>query len=164
MTVLSDAFEARYSAQRIVEWTNPGVPAATTKDSTRLLAACTDAEADVKTFTRTVFDSTNAAGLLAQQLPVALHGVRAYLLSWLDQGAGDAAIAEFHRRLRELEKVTGGDRVLPTTSSNLVPSAVPRTPGATARPDFDDSIFDNSRLSPPSQTGGGGSIDNWDDE
>lgn len=163
MTVLSDAFEARYSAQRIVEWTNPGVPAATTKDSARLLLACADAEADFLTYTRTAFDSTDAAGLLAQQKPVAFVGVRAYLLSWLDQAGGDKAIAEYHRRLRELEKVTGGDRVLPTTSSNLVPSAVPRNPGTTARPDFDDSIFDNQRLSAPSAAGSG-SADDWDDE
>lgn len=164
MSVLATAFQARYPAQKVIEWTNFGLPAPTTVNTTILELAVSDAIADFPTFTATEFDSTNAAGLLAQQTPVACVGVASYLKSYGDQGAGDKALAEYHRRLIELAKVTGRDRVLPTSSSNLVPSAVPRNPGSLARPDFDDSIFDGQRLAPPSQAGGTGSIDNWDDD
>lgn len=163
MSVLATAFQARYPSQRVVEWTNFGVPSATSVNSTILELAVTDASADFPTFTATDFDSTNAAGLLAQQTPVAIVGVAAYLKSYSDQGAGDKAIAEYHRRLVELAKVTGRDRVLPRSSSGLTPSPVPRIPGSVQRPDFDDSIFDGQALSPPSQHGGTGGLDDWDD-
>jgi hypothetical protein len=155
---LSDEVIARYSAQRIIEWTNPDATSALSADATRLARACTDAQAEFEIRCGVAFDVTDA-----RHVAVAVRGVRAYLLSYTDSPSGKDAMSAYHRELADVAKVTGRDRILPTTNSNLEPSPVPRTPGTTARPGFDDSVFDAVTPQPPS---GGRSAD-WsgdDDE
>lgn len=156
---LSSEVIARFSSQRLKEWTNPDAPEGTTYDATRLGYACTDAQADFEIFAGVTFDVSDA-----RHVATAIMGVRAYLLCYLDQGAGTKALDDWHSgKLKSLGRVTGRDRILPATGSNLTPSPVPRIPGSTARPDFDDSVFDGQALQPPAQSGGPSWDDEWDD-
>jgi hypothetical protein len=57
---LATVVTARVSAQRLVNLTNPDLPAPTTLDSTRLAAACADAAAEFEVYTGDVFDEADA--------------------------------------------------------------------------------------------------------
>lgn len=144
---LSDEVVARYSAQRLLNLTNPDNPAATSNNATTLAAACTDAAADFKILAGVVFDVTDA-----RHVSVAVRGVIAYLYQYMDNAAKAPAMADFHYRLKDLAKVTGRDRLLPQTSSHLQPT-VPGSDGRQARPAFDDASFTGGQLQPPYQAG-----------
>lgn len=152
---LSDEVIARFSATRVAAWTNPDNSAATTPDTTRLALACADAAAELEVVCGVEYDGTDS-----RHVQAAVWGVRAYLLLHMDQQAGPKALEDYRSRLKSLAKVTGRDRVLPGTNSNLQPTAVPRNPGSIARPDFDDSVFDGGLVTPPHA---GGSPD-WGNE
>lgn len=147
MTYLATAFQARYSVQRCVEWTNPGDPAPTTVNTTLLETAVEDVLADFLTYSGSAYDAANTALLRAQQTGVACVGVAAYLQSYLDQGGGEKRLTDFQKRLGELAKTIARDRIIPATSSLLVPT-VEGLDGRT-RPAFDNEAFGNVLLDGP---------------
>ena len=140
MSVLTDAYEARYSVQRVVELTNPGDPNATTKNATKLAAAGTDTEARFPVEVGVAFDETDA-----RHVQAAIGGVHAFLHIYLDGGAGPKMLkAWIADHLKPLSLVTGRDRIAPSSTSNLRPS----TPRA-VKPGFDIGAFDGMALDNP---------------
>jgi len=156
MSTLTDAFEARFSTQRVLEWTQPDNPSATTKDATRLGYAGTDAEARFKVEVGVAFDATDA-----RHLQACIPGVRAFLLLYLDQDAGKKALDQWITdHLKPLSKVTGRDRLAPRTDSLLVPTIEGAT--GTVRPAFDHSTMSDVLLDNPAD--GQGSSDGFPDD
>ncbi len=149
MTILSAAVEARYSSTRVRGWTNGDNPDASTVNQTILLQACSDATNDFPTYVGVDYDETDA-----QHLLMAIRGVRAYLLLYMDQSDGQKYLDTYHDDLERLAKIKGRDRVQPQTTSRLVPT-IEGADGRT-RPNFDNSTFDDVNLRNPDI--GGGSI------
>lgn len=109
---LQTVVEARVSAQRIIELTNPDVPAATTKDSTRLAAACADAEGEFQVHAQAVFSESDA-----RHISPAIDLV---VLILQERGAANTALFSEEReriegRLKSLSLVTGRNRIMPST-------------------------------------------------
>lgn len=132
---LSDEFTARYSAVQVINLTNPDNTSATTADATRLAAAVADALGDFTTFAQMAYDGTNA-----QHVSAAVDRVAARLLSRRAGGAKQE-MADSKQQLLDLAAVTSRSRILPRTSSVVVPTSEQTTDGSTPRPDFDRSRF-----------------------
>ena len=116
---LVDDFETSYSAQRVIELTNPDLPSATTKDSTRLSTAATHAQARFEVIVGKTYDSTDSA-----HVTYAVPGVAIIL-----QRYSDEPIDSIERKLRNWEDTLKPLRMqqvnfipLPDTTSNLVPT------------------------------------------
>ncbi len=142
---LTDEFEDRYSAQKVIELTNPDNPGGTSKNATRLANAAEDVQADFRIYCGVTFDLTDA-----RHVAVAVEGVEIKLLRRImTSGTKLRELEEdYRRRLRALAKVTGRDRVMPTTKSVLTPSDE-QTGTETVRPDFDRDHFDDLIPSAP---------------
>jgi len=138
--------QARFSAQRLINLTRPDAGNQTTADTTLLGYACTDVEAMVRVYAGTVYDDTDA-----QHVAVACDGVVALLESRMrtftveEQNPMTAWIA----RARALGKVTGRDKVTPTTNSQYQPSPDLPEGATTVRPAFDNRRFDDTLLDEP---------------
>ena len=140
---LSVAVQARYSAQLLIELTNPGSDNATgqTISTTRLDAACADALHDFNVHTGTTYDDS------ATHQGLAAEGVLDYLA--LRAGKVDLATAlrtEWYAHLDIAMRSLGRERPSPTTNSPLTPSTETDPAGGTVRPDFDRGRF--SRVIP----------------
>lgn len=130
---LSDEVTSRYSNELLVQLTNQGNLSATTVNSTRLAAACTDAAAEFETLTGAEFDVTNAKHLVA-----GLEGVMMFLHDRAQNGPdAEAHRKKFESKCEGIRLTIGGNaRIAPTTNSLLTPSdEVPE--GREVRPDFD---------------------------
>jgi hypothetical protein len=127
---LSAEVQARFSAQRLIELTNPDNAPATTIDSTRLNNAIADVGADFQIYAGVVLDDTNAL-----HIAVGVQGVEAYLM--MRQGVTseerNKLFDKWKERLKEMSKVGARDRILPQTTSTLEPSEE----RAGAKPFFD---------------------------
>lgn len=130
---LSDEVTARYSNELLVQLTRQGSLSETTVNSTRLAAACTDAEAEFETLAGVVFDVS-----IGKHLVAGLEGV----LMFLHDRAQNGPDAEAHRKKFEAKceairlTIGGNARIMPTTNSLLTPSDEVAE-GAEVRPDFD---------------------------
>lgn len=146
-TLITDV-RVRYPEQTLVDLTRRRDTDGTTLDisSTSILAAaCDDIESgDFKLYVQTTYDSTNR-----MHVGVAVEGVLAKLKVWAREGA-DGGQGEWDRwvaRAQALAKVTGRDRVLPVTTSELTPT--PEVDGSeVVRPMFDQADFDDVRPGP----------------
>lgn len=136
---LTDKVTARYSAQRLVEVTNPGVPAALAIDAARLAAAAADATGDFLRIVGIAYDDANAV-----HIGPAVRRTYARLLEYMDP-AGEFAknmIADTREELSALRGQVGvGVRLTPVTDSVLTPSRPDTSSGDTVRPDFDAERF-----------------------
>ena len=143
---LSSNVQARYSTQRLRQLTNDGDQSATAIDTTVLGYACTDVEADFLVYAGLAYDDSTAT-----HVSVAVEGVLAKLRMRMDSAGSSAKEAHdsYVERLRSLHLITGGDRVTPTTNSELYPSDENPDNVTTLRPAFDDDHFDDLIPEPP---------------
>lgn len=138
MSVLSDAVQARYSVEKMVQLTNPDVPNATTVDTTRLLAACDDVIADFDLVANTTFDDTDS-----RHVKVAIEGV-ILTLQMRQLNVDPSELREqWDNMLERLGQSIGGrTKTEPTTDAVAVPSDESSESGETVRPLFDRTRFD----------------------
>ena len=131
---LTDEVTARYSAQRLVEVTNPDAAAAVVVDAGRLAKACADAAGDFRTFVGVALDLADAS-----HLGPAVRRAYATLLWYMDP-AGATSKQEMADTQSELERlrdrIGAGTRHPIATDSRLSPSYVDTSAG-TVRPVFD---------------------------
>lgn len=119
---LEDDVEDRYSAQILIEASNPQDESTNTLDATRLAKASRDVEAYFKILVGVVYDST-----VDTHVAVAVEGV----LLRLHVMTGRASVDEWetfkNTTLLQLAQITGRDRMVPSTDSLL--TATPDTIG-----------------------------------
>lgn len=138
---------ARYSAQRLLNLTNPDNPGATTLDSDRLDAACDDATADFATHAMLAFDET-----VPQHVSVAVRRVVALLLDRQMNGANDEMEAS-QKALENLAGVTSRKRIVAQCDRSLGPSPDVDAAGNPRRPEFDAPRFERFDMLPPADSG-----------
>jgi len=130
MTISSRAQE-RISAQLLLEWTNQGVPAATTINTTVLGYVADDVEGVFVAETGLAYDDADKI-----HVKVAVDGVmsRFQELSGITGRNSDAITARFQKGLIRIAQTLGSERrLLPTSNSVLEPS----TEQSGRRPDYD---------------------------
>jgi len=143
-TLIADV-QARYPSQVLIELTRRSSTDSTTLDTTStgvLQYACDDVQTgDFPTYVQVTYDASNR-----QHVAVACEGVLAKLKLWARDGS-DGGKGEWDRwvaRAQSLARVTGRDRILPTTTSELTPT--PEVDGGeVVRPMFDQGDFDEYR-------------------
>ncbi|HBY62159.1 MAG TPA: hypothetical protein DEH78_20255 [Solibacterales bacterium] len=134
---LSSNVQSRYSAQILVNLTNPQDSAPTTLDSTRLTNACTDVEAWFKVYANTVYDDANAIHVAAC-VPAVILMLQMYSAQTVDQT--ESLRDGIKGALTDAGKILARAKVISTTNSQLTPSDENPT-GGEIRPDFDRSRF-----------------------
>lgn len=136
------AVKNRYSLQYLTNLTNPDDPSAITIDDDTLGYACDDVESDFKLETGRKFDNT-----LGTNVAVAVEGVIVYLLSRTGRGEKTTRDRQerYLKRIRSLKR-----RILPMTTSDLVPSPEVGIGDNPPRPTFDSPRFDGITGDPPS--------------
>jgi len=131
---LTTAVTNRYSVQYLTNLTNPDDASAIVVDTDVRDLACDDVEADFQIEVGVTFDGSNST-----HIAVAVEGVITYLIA--RTGRGEATVGERHdrymSRLRSLRR-----RILPKTTSNLVPTPEKGIGGNPPRPTFDSPRFD----------------------
>jgi len=131
---LTEAVDDRYSVQYLTNLTNPDDATAIQVDTAVRDLACDDVEADFQIEIGITFDGSNST-----HIAVAVEGVITYLLA--RTGRGEATTGERHdryiARLKSLRR-----RILPKTTSNLVPTPEKGVGGNPPRPTFDSPRFD----------------------
>jgi len=139
---LSTEVQARYSAQILINASNPQLASGGTLDTARLGYACTDVQAEFSKRGIT-FDVTDAT-----HLATAVPGVLARLIQMTQ--ADDSGWKTFKDDVKFLAETTSRDRILPYTNSPLQPTPDP-TDGV---PFADNTKFDRYTPSPDSQQAG----------
>jgi len=136
---LATEVQARYPATRLVQLTNPGDESGTTLDATILGYAATDVQADFEIYAGVEYDGTDA-----RHVSVAVEGVMAKLYQRTETpgSKADKLHDQYIERVRSLGKVTGRNRVTPTSSSVLTPTSE-REGTETVRPDSDRPDFED---------------------
>lgn len=139
----------RLGTKRLVELTNPpGVGAAqpTTVDAARLGFAADDAAAYLEVKAGVAYDDTSA-----RHISVAVEVVVYFLM--LRAGANVEALSRVKGRVDEdleaLRLVTGNDRIIPLSTSELEPTTDTEEQGSPARPYFDPRQLDRMQLNDP---------------
>lgn len=144
---LADEVTARYPEPRLRQLTNGGTESASSINTTTLGYAATDVQADFKTYCGVAYDNSDA-----RHVAVAVEGVIAKLYQ-RGEAPGSKANAlhdAYIERLTALAKVTGRDRLKPTTKSVLTPTSEQQDSSQTVRPSFDDfGDFDRLIPDPP---------------
>ena len=132
---LSAKVQARYPAADLITLTNAGTAVSgSTLDTTRLTAACDDAEAEFAMVCGVAYDETNAKHVAVAVLAA---DWKLICLGREQSPAREAAKREFLESAERLAKTVGGRaRILPQTSSRLTPGDEVAD-GYTVRPDFD---------------------------
>ncbi len=116
MTLLAD-YQARYSDQLRVNWSNPQDSAPTTADTTQETYAAADAQADFEAICGVAYSSSNATHVSAGVPLVAAKLM--VLTGQADETYYDKALD----RCRNIYRlVLGRNRVEPTTDSTLSPT------------------------------------------
>ena len=135
---LSDEVTSRYPNSRLIELTNAGDESASTINTTVLGLAATDAEAEFEEIAGLAYDGTDDRHVRA-----GVKGVIALLYKWgaSPGAAADAAYDEFKEACESVGRVTGRNRVKPTTSSVLTPTSEQQGT-ETVRPDTDRDHYD----------------------
>lgn len=132
---LADRVTARISNRDLVSLTNLGEPASVaTVNTTRLAAACTDAEGTFEVHVGAAYDDGDSKHYSAATKAAVWH---LYCGTLAHDEARERAYQEFLREAEQLAKTIGGrGRITPRTNSQLTPSD--ETPhGIEVRPDFD---------------------------
>lgn len=135
---------ARYGASFLAGLTNAESTGATTYDATRLQAACDDVEGLVKIHAGTTYDDDDTRHVVTCTTAViAVLEIRLGKIKRRE--AMDAVVAS----LKDLGKVTGRNKVTPTTNSGLTRSPDLEGADTSRAPDFDKDRFDGIRLDGP---------------
>lgn len=129
---LRTVVEARVSAQRLIELTNPNLAPASALDSTRLDAACADAAAEFEVYCGATFDDADARHISP--------AVDLVILTLQERGAAhvdglSAQREKIIKRIKDVAKVTGRNRIMPESA-------------AATHETFPDSAFENVLLDP----------------
>jgi len=132
---LAAEVQSRYPSALLIQLTNPMNTAASSVNMTTLGLAATDVEADFQITAGVAYDGADA-----RHVSVGIEGVIAKLLERTGHSDASAWRARYDSRLRDLAKVTGRDRILPTSDGILQPTE-PQA-GTIVRPAFDDDVFD----------------------
>ena len=136
---LADEVTARYPTNRLKQLTNPGVSTATSVNTTFLGYAVTDAQAEFEEIAGVAYDNSNDNHVnAAVKMVIALLYLRG-------ESPGEGANREYERAKESCEQVgriTGRNRIKPTTSSVLTPSSE-QVGTETVRPDTDRPEFDD---------------------
>lgn len=138
---LDSNVQARWSAQILINASNPQNSGQTTIDTTRLSAAETDVQAAFKTLAGVAYDDTDDRHVL-----YATEGVLIRLLVLTGQTALDSW-KEWKTALKdELGTVTGRDRIAMSTRSKLQPTEE----APNSKPFADSTIFRKMTPNQPS--------------
>ncbi|RKY16667.1 MAG: hypothetical protein DRQ55_17535 [Planctomycetota bacterium] len=142
---LATEVQARYPATRLVQLTNAGEENATVVDATILGLAATDASAEFQEIAGVAYDGSEAIHVRA-----AVKGVIALLYKWAEAPGttADKLYEEFQQACESVARVTGRNRITPTTTSVLTPSDE-RQDQETVRPDTDRPNYDDLIPDPP---------------
>ena len=152
---LAAAAAARYPAQLLIELTNAQVTSGTTINETRMTLAADDAEADFQIYANVPYDGNDA-----RHVTVGVQGVVMKLRAYMGQvDKAEEIQAKWHGLLKDLARVTGRDRVTPTTTSPVVDSSERNADGSSPLSRFDRRRFDPTRPGPPA----GGTSDDLPD-
>ena len=143
---LTDEVTDRYSSQYLIGLTNPQLSSAAAIDTTRLARAATDVEADFEIYPGIAFVTTNSL-----HVSTAVEGVILKLMMRTGQFDAEALQTRYIALLTALGRVTGRNRLLTSTDSQLQPSR-DQVDGEIVRPDFDVRRFVDFIPNPP-QTG-----------
>ncbi len=138
MSTLGNAVQARYSAQTLIDLTRQKDTDTTTLDSVRLELAVDDVTSAFEVYAGIDLDVTDA-----KQVMFGVQGVIACLKTWA-RDSSDAGKSEWDvwtEKMERLGKVTGRDRIVPTSTSTLTPSLENPDGSDSARPAFDDEHF-----------------------
>lgn len=144
---LADEVTTRLPSQVLVELTNPNTPSATTADATVLAAAAADAQADFQIFAGVEYDNSDV-----RHVRVGVEGTVYHLHKYkLPPGhpALNSMTQQYNENLQALARVTGRNRIMPKTTSVLVPSDEQSHSGQTVRPSFDRDRFGALEPQPP---------------
>lgn len=143
---LLDDVRARWSSQILINASNPQNSTATTEDSAREAVAVSDVQAAFKVMCGVAYD-----GDVDTHVLYATEGVLIRLLVLTGQ-SDRSEWKDWKKELKyELAKVTGRDRIVPSTSSTL--DVTPDQQGE--KPQSDRSVFDRSFIpNAPSFPGG----------
>lgn len=139
---LVDEVQSRYSAQRLIELTNPDRQGdgstAVALNTARLALAATDVEADFLSYAGESYD-----GALPQHVTVAVEGVmvKLQLRGASASDKADERHNQWIQRLRDMAKSRARKRVTPTTPTQAQ-RTVPGEDGQTVYPAFDDRRFE----------------------
>jgi hypothetical protein len=142
---LADEVQARYPANRLKQLTNPGNESAAAVNTTFLGYAVTDTQADFEVYAGVVYDPTDA-----RHVQVACEGVIAklYLRGETPGEKAQSLHDSYIERLKAVARVTGRDRLMPQTASQLTPTPE-KTGSEVVRPWSDDANFDRNVAEPP---------------
>lgn len=146
---LTDKVTARYSAQRMVELTNPDVPGAVALNAVRLAAAAADASGDFMRIVGLAYDDDNAA-----HVSPAVRRAHALLLRYMDPAGAftQQEIDGSEQDMKDLrERLGAGARFTPVTDSVLTPSLPDTSSGDPVRPDFDPENYGDYQVGPTSR-------------
>lgn len=144
---LTDRVTARFSTDYIARVTNPQDPDASTLDSTRLGLAATDVQAAFKRYAKIAYDDTLDVHV-ETAVPLVILKLQLYAgqLSW------NEAERQIREALRSVADVGGGDRILPTTTSDMDPTK----DRPLEKPSFDKARFGS--FVPQNPASGKGSV------
>jgi hypothetical protein len=132
---LADDFKNRFSSERQITLTNPDKPEATTVDAARLALAVTDVQADFEIYAGVVYSDSEP-----RHVSVGVEGVMLKLMARMAGVDPDSIRKSWLDRLESLAKVTGRNRIVPTTDSILTPSSE-QIGTDEIRPDLDREHF-----------------------
>jgi hypothetical protein len=130
---LIDEVKNRIPNEKLVQLTNPDDPDPTTVDDTLLGFAVSDVEADFKVFGGGITYNNSDD----RHVSFAVIGVVRKLQLWKLESAADEKHEAWQKSIRDrLRLVTGNNRVVPKSSSDLTPTEE-APDGVTVRPHFD---------------------------
>lgn len=149
MADLATEVQNRYSAEKLIQLTNPDLPNASSVDSTRLANAVLDVIADFDIIANTTFDQTDT-----RHIAVGCEGVILKLqMRQLNVDPSDLR-KQWNEMLEALGQSVGGrDKTQPVTDAVATPSSEQAETGQVVRPLFDRSRFDRALPQPPGAGG-----------
>ncbi len=141
MAALTTEFLARYSDARVRALTLADNQPGTSYDAAKLSQAATDATQDFQTLCGVVLDTDNV-----NHVRTAVLLMEAILLEWTVSSSEAAKVRERAEKVATaVAKVTGRDRIVPTSDSNL--TVTEERSGQ--RPAFDPAYMGQYTLNPP---------------
>lgn len=145
MADLATEVQARYSAEKLIQLTNPDLPNANAIDTTRLANAVADVIADFDIIANTTFNQTDS-----RHIAVGCEGVILKLqMRQLNVDPSDLR-KQWNEMLEALGQSIGGrDKTQPVSDAVAVPSSEQAESGQTVRPLFDRTRFDRALPQPP---------------
>lgn len=138
MATLSADVQARFPAQLLIDLTNPGKTGQSSIDTGRLGEVINDVEGDFQDTVGVSYDSTKK-----NHVKTAVRGVVARLRRYVGHIGVTDDFDNYMEALGRLALVTGRNRVMPKSTSELTPSSEKVSSNDEIRPDFDREFMGN---------------------